>query len=169
MMIWIGIGIGSPLLGFVSDFFNSRRLALGCSAVFGLVATVFLMYVPNVSLTAMYGVLLLFGIGAGGQTVSFAVVKDNNPSELVGTASGFNNLAVLIGGAIFQPVVGFVLKHSSDWIMISGVTYYTIESFNRALIVIPICFLLSLLLTLFVLPETHPYHVAAPSPQTPTR
>lgn len=163
MMIWIGIGLGSPLLGFVSDFFNSRRLALGLSALFGLIATIFLLYVPNTSLTAMYVVLFVFGMGAGGQTVSFAVVKDNNPPELVGTASGFNNLAVLIGGAVFQPLVGFVLKHSSDWVMVNGITYYTIESFNRGLLVIPICFLLSLLLTLFVLRETHPYHSAAQS------
>ncbi len=49
----------------------------------------------------MYAVLFLLGFGAGGQTVSFAVVKDNNPPELVGTASGFNNLSVLLGGCNF--------------------------------------------------------------------
>lgn len=163
MMIWIGIGVGSPLLGYVSDLLNSRRFALGLSAVFGLVATIFLMYVPNVSITAMYFVLFVFGMGAGGQTVSFAVVKDNNPPELVGTASGFNNLSVLIGGAVFQPMVGFVLKHSSDWIMVNGITYYTLESFNRGLLVIPICFVVSLILSLFVLRETHPYNASAES------
>ena len=30
-MIWIGVGVGSPLLGWVSDYFCSRRLALGIS------------------------------------------------------------------------------------------------------------------------------------------
>jgi len=156
-MIWIGIGVGSPLLGWVSDFFNSRRLALAISSVLGLVATVLLMYVPGMSINSMYFVLFMFGLGAGGQTVSFAVVKDNNPPELVGTASGFNNLTVLIGGAVFQPLVGVFLNRSGDWIMKDGITTYSIESFNRALLVVPACFLISLLLVIFVLRETHPY------------
>ena len=105
----------------------------------------------------MYFVLFMFGLGAGGQTVSFAVVKDNNPPELVGTASGFNNLTVLIGGAIFQPLVGVFLNRSGDWIMRDGITIYSIESFNRALLVVPACFTISLLLVIFVLRETHPY------------
>ena len=111
-MIWIGIGIGSPLLGWMSDYFYSRRLALAISSVLGLGATLCLMYVPGLSIQSMYFVLLVLGLGAGGQTVSFAVVKDNNPPELVGTASGFNNLAVLIGGAVFQPLVGVFLNNS---------------------------------------------------------
>ncbi len=95
-MIWLGIGVGSPLLGWVSDRFTSRRLALAISSGFGLTATVILLYAPNVSLSYMYVVLFMLGFGAGGQTVSFAVVKDNNPAHLVGTASGFNNLSVLV-------------------------------------------------------------------------
>lgn len=157
MMIWLGIGIGSPLLGWVSDLFNSRRLALAISSLLGLAASIMLMYVPEISISSMYIVLFVFGLGAGGQTVSFAVVKDNNPPELVGTASGFNNLAVLIGGAVFQPLVGVFLNHSNDWVMVSGVTIYTIESFNHALIVVPACFLISFLIVIFGLKETHPY------------
>lgn len=155
-MIWIGIGIGSPLLGWVSDYFYSRRLALAISSVLGLTATILLLYVPGISIQAMYFVLLVLGLGAGGQTVSFAVVKDNNSADLVGTASGFNNLTVLIGGAVFQPLVGVFLNHSSGWQLVDGVSVYSIESFNSALMVMPACFVLSLLIVLFVLRETHP-------------
>jgi MFS family permease len=155
-MIWIGIGIGSPLLGWVSDRFNSRRLALGISSVFGLIATICLLYVPNLSIYTMYWVLFMLGMGAGGQTVSFAVVKDNNIPELVGTASGFNNLSVLIGGAIFQPLVGIFLQRFGDWITINGVNHYSVASYNRALLVMPICYLISLIIVLFILKESHP-------------
>ena len=156
-MIWIGIGIGSPLLGWVSDYFYSRRLALAISSILGLAATICLLYVSGLSIQSMYLVLFVLGLGAGGQTVSFAVVKDNNPPELVGTASGFNNLSVLIGGAVFQPLVGVFLNHSAGWQLIDGVSVYSIESFNSALLVMPGSFLISLLIVLFVLKETHPY------------
>lgn len=158
-MIWLGIGIGSPLLGWLSDQFYNRRAALASSAVCGLIASVFLLYVPNVTVGWMYAVLFLFGLGAGGQTVSFAVVKDNNPPELVGTASGFNNLAVLIGGAIFQPLVGVLLYHSGDWVQINGAYFYSTESYNKALFVIPCCYLINLVLTLFIMKETHPNNI----------
>jgi predicted MFS family arabinose efflux permease len=166
-MVWLGIGVGSPLLGWVSDRFSSRRLALAISALFGLIATLILLYLPHVPLNLMYWVLFMLGLGAGGQTVSFAVVKDNNLPELVGTASGFNNLAVLVGGAIFQPFVGVILRYSNSWSLTSGIPVYTVESYNKALIVMPLCYFISLIISLFVLRESHPgckMHAANPSP-----
>lgn len=154
-MIWIGIGIGSPLLGWVSDRLCSRRLGLGLSSVLGLVSTLILLYTP-ISAFSAYFVLFVFGLGAGGQTVSFAVVTDNNPTHLVGTASGFNNLSVLIGGAIFQPLVGVFLQRSHDWHVVGGVPVYAVSAYQKALVVLPCCFLLSLLLILFGLKESHP-------------
>lgn len=161
-MIWLGIGLGSPLLGWLSDKCSSRRLALGISSFFGFSATVILLYVPNVPFSWMYVVLFMLGFGSGGQTVSFAVVKDNNPPELVGTASGFNNLAVLLGGAIFQPVVGILLNNSSS-VMVNDVPVYSVESYNHALFVMPACYIASLFITLFLLKESHPDNTSSPA------
>lgn len=157
-MVWVGIGVGSPLLGWVSDRFYSRRLALSISSLFGLVSALILLYMPNVSLAWMYLVLFFFGFGAGGQTVSFAVVKDNNPTELVGTASGFNNLAVLLGGVVFQPIVGIILNNTKGWTIVNDVPVYTVQGYNQALVILPCCFLLSLIIALFILRESHPAH-----------
>lgn len=157
-MIWIGIGIGSPLLGWLSDKIESRRIALIISAALGLFATLVLLYFPGLSYGWTPFILFVLGLGAGGQTVSFAVVKENNPPELVGTASGFNNLSVLIGGAIFQPLVGYILQHTNLWHLVNGVHVYSIPSYQIALMVMPICFLVSLLIASFVLKESHPSH-----------
>lgn len=155
-MIWLGIGIGSPLLGWVSDRFYSRRLALAISSIFGLVATLILLYVPEVPITWMSLVLFMLGFGAGGQTVSFAVVKDNNPAHLVGTASGFNNLSVLLGGAIFQPLVGVILHRSEEWRLVHDVPVYNMSSYQTALLVMPLCYLISLILALWLIKESYP-------------
>lgn len=155
-MIWLGIGIGSPLLGWFSDKVESRRTALIISAVLGLGATLVLLYSDQLTQGWAYLNLFVLGLGAGGQTVSFAVVKENNSPELVGTASGFNNLSVLIGGAIFQPLVGYILHHSDSSRMINGVHFYSISSYQTALLVMPLCFLGSLLIATFVLKESHP-------------
>lgn len=155
-MIWLGIGIGSPALGWLSDRLESRRIALIISAILGLTATMTLLYWSALSLTSAYFVCFVLGLGAGGQTVSFAVVKENNSAELVGTASGFNNLSVLIGGALFQPFVGYVLQHSDSWHLVNGVPVYSLESYQKALLVMPLCFLASLIIALLLLKESHP-------------
>lgn len=155
-MIWLGIGVGSPLLGWISDRMGSRRVALIASAVLGLFATLVLLYSPNLSQNAAYLILFVLGLGAGGQTVSFAVVKENNTLEYVGTASGFNNLSVLIGGALFQPLVGYFLQNSGNSHLINGVPVYSVSSYQMALLVMPLCFFASLLIAIFLLKETHP-------------
>lgn len=155
-MIWLGIGVGSPLLGWWSDVIESRRIALILSSVLGLFATVILLYVPSLSYGFAYVVCFVLGLGAGGQTVSFAVVKENNQTEYVGTASGFNNLSVLIGGALFQPLVGYILQHSNSWHVVNGVHIYSIESYQKALLVLPLCYLASLVIALFLVRESHP-------------
>ncbi len=157
-MIWLGIGVGSPLLGWLSDRVSSRRLSLIISASLGLLATVLLLYTPGISIGWIYPILFILGLGAGGQTVSFAVVKDNNPPELVGTASGFNNLSVLIGGAIFQPLVGIFLKNSNNPLQ-NSVNFYSLASYNKALIVMPCCFFISLIIALLILKESHPSYI----------
>ncbi|MDR3501863.1 MAG: MFS transporter [Legionella sp.] len=155
-MIWIGIGVGSPLLGWLSDKIESRRIALITSAVLGLVATLILLYLPGLTYGWAPFVLFVLGLGAGGQTVSFAVVKENNTAEYVGTASGFNNLSVLIGGAIFQPLVGYILQHTNSGHVVNGVHVYSVSGYQTALLVMPLCFLASLLIATFLLKESHP-------------
>lgn len=141
---------------WLSDKIESRRIALIISAALGLFATLVLLYLPGLSYGWAPFILFVLGLGAGGQTVSFAVVKENNPPELVGTASGFNNLSVLIGGAIFQPLVGYILQHTNSWHLVNGVHIYSIASYQMALVVMPVCFLGSLLIAGFLLKESHP-------------
>lgn len=155
-VIWVGIGIGSPFLGWLSDKLSNRRLALGLSSVMGLIATLFILFDDNMSFLFANCMLFLFGLGAGGQSVSFAVVRDYNPTQLVGTASGFNNLSVLIGGSIFQPLVGILLHHSNAWHIVNDVPVYSLVAYQKALIIMPICYLASLLIVLFGLRESHP-------------
>lgn len=145
-MIWIGIGIGSPVLGWVSDKLQDRRSVLMVASTCGLLSTLALLYLPFVSIGAMMCILFVFGIGAGGQSLSFAVVKDSNPGTLVGTASGFNNLSVLIGGAIFQPFVGIMLQKSGLTHAVHGKPMYYIEAYQWALLVMPISYLAALII-----------------------
>ena len=60
--------------------------------------------------------LLVFVCGAAcsGQALSFTVVKEMSAPRQRGAAIAFNNMAVVISGAIFQPVLGRLLAFQCD-------------------------------------------------------
>lgn len=104
--MWLGIAIGSPIIGFVSDAIRKRRVLLFCCALVGLVSFSCLLLIPHLALPAIASLLLVAGAACAGQALSFAVVRENNCDENLAAAIGFNNMAVVISGAVFQPLIG---------------------------------------------------------------
>lgn len=153
--VWIGIGLGSPLIGWWSDRIGRRCLPLLVSALFSLVPALFIIYCDNLSGFVMNLMLFLFGLGASGQALSFGLVQDNNPPQVAGTAVGFNNMAVVFGGVILQPLVGFLLHSQWDGTYQNSVPFYTLSDYRHALITAPICSLIALVVSWFFLKETH--------------
>lgn len=155
IMIWLGVGIGSPFAGWFSDRIGRRKLPLILCALIGLFASVWVLYIPNLSLTVIYIILFLFGLAAGGQSLIFAVVNDINTPDIAGTAIGFNNMCVVAGGALFQPLVGFVLNHVWQGQLKNGLPVYLTQDYQYALFLLPLSFLVAWLVAWFGLRETH--------------
>lgn len=112
--MWIGIAVGSPLFGFLADKMGRIKRVLILCAVIGTVAFGLITLVPINSVTLL--VILFFAAGAAcaGQALSFSLVSRNNKLEHRATAIGFNNMAVVISGFIFQPFVGYVIRASQS-------------------------------------------------------
>ncbi|MES2141346.1 MAG: MFS transporter [Pseudomonadota bacterium] len=154
-MIWLGIGIGSPLLGWISDTIKSRSIPLSFSAFLGIFSITLIIYGPHLSIVWLYLTLFIVGLAASGQALSFGVVKDNNPPSVVGTAIGFNNTAVVAGGALFQPLIGILLYYNWNGTMHNGTPFYGAADYQKALIILPLCYILALIVSRFLLRETH--------------
>ncbi len=151
---WIGIGIGSPVLGWLSDLTQRRNKLLVWSSVLGLLASCIILYFPHIRYEWICFWLFIFGVAAGAQSLTFAVVKDNNPQHQVGTAMGFNNVLVVCGGIIFQPLVGYLLRIFWDGALQDNIPIYKTVDFQYALTVVPICFAIGLWLAVFGIRET---------------
>lgn len=153
--IWVGVAIGSPFLGWLSEKIKKRVAPLIVTSLIGLFSTLILIYVPNLPFWTSYIWLFLVGIAACSQILTFAVVKDRNRPSVLATAMGFNNMAVVLGGALFQPLVGLILTWSRTGAVDKDNPVYTIHEFQNALIIMPICYLVFFLVTTFLLKETH--------------
>jgi len=108
----IGWMIGCPLLGFVSDRLGRRKpviIAGGC-VLMGCLA--WILY-GRTSVFPPYALALLFGIASGAAMLPYTVIKEANPPNLTGTATGVINFLNLAFTAILGPVFGWLLQRLS--------------------------------------------------------
>lgn len=154
-MVWIGLGIASPIIGWYSDQLGRRRSLLNFCALVGVIASVILLYVPTIPFALTFVLLFAFGVATAGQILSFAVVRDINRPEVTATAIGVNNMAVVAGGALFQPLVGYLLRLNWTGEIVNNVPVYSVENYTIALLVVPVCFFLSYISGQFLIRETY--------------
>ena len=129
---FIGWGIGAPLIGWFSDRIGKRRGPLIAGMVVSALSLMAILYLPGIPL---WGVAVLcFGIGFGGsaQIVCFALVREHNPPQYSGTAIGMVNALVTGAGALFQPLIGWLLDLGWDDLMVDGARVYAIGAYNLA-------------------------------------
>ncbi len=152
---WVGLAIISPMMGWLSDRMHNRRIIMIVSAILGVIASLVLIYYPNLPFGMSYFWMFLIGTASSGQILSFALSKDRNPPRVIGAAVGFNNMAVVLGGALFQPLVGLILRWTWDGAYKNNIPIYTSENYALALMIIPICYFVCALVSIFMIKETH--------------
>jgi len=112
-MIAVGLIVGSPLISALSDrFFRSRkRVLILFSGLLVVVLAILNLFPDSLSVTALYAVIFLFSVSSSAIVViAFTTTKELFPVEIAGTSVGTVNLFPFLGGAILQPVIGWVLE-----------------------------------------------------------
>lgn len=155
MVLWIGVAVGCPLMGALSNIMGRRVLPMILCSVMGLVASSYMISFALIPGYTMVCLLFLIGVSAAGQTVSFGLVRDNNLKQHLGSASGFNNMATVAGGAILQPIMGVLIKFFWTGKIVEGAPFYELQTYQSALILLPICYSIALILTLFSIKESY--------------
>jgi MFS family permease len=102
---WI---IGCPLLGFVSDRLGRRKpvIAFGTLGLLGCLAWV--LYGPA-DVLPPYVLGIAMGVASGAAMLPYTVIKEANPPQLAGTATGVVNFLNFTFSALFGPVFGWLL------------------------------------------------------------
>jgi MFS family permease len=97
--------IGCPLLGFVSDRLGRRKpVILGGSAVLLGVLAWILFGDPAILRGHVVGILM--GVASGAAMLPYSVIKEANPPELGGSATGVINFINFTFSALLGPVFG---------------------------------------------------------------
>jgi MFS family permease len=144
-MLFVGWGVGAPLFGWLSDRIGRRKAPLLAGLALETLALAILIYVPGLPVSALAGLCFLVGFLGSAQIVCFALAKENHRAALSGTAIGFVNTMVTGAGALFQPLVGFLLDLAWTGETAFGARLYDTGAYRLAFASLIACCLAGLL------------------------
>jgi MFS family permease len=156
-MVPFGWIIGCPLLGFMSDRIGRRKpvIVAGAGVLFGCLA--WILYGPA-DVLPPYFLALVAGVGSGAAMLPYTVIKEANPPNVSGTATGVVNFINFTFSALLGPVFGGLLMSAKG-----EAAGMTLEHYETAFVPMLYGVALAIVLTL-ILKETGP---AAARPAIP--
>ena len=147
-MLAVGMIVGSPLLSYVSNnLMRSRKKVIILSSVITVLLTASLAFLTDrIPLGGHY--ILCFGLGVFSSAIvviGFTTNKELFPVRMAGTATGLVNFFPFAGGAVFQPVLGYVLEQQGK----VG-DAFTLGGYQQAFLVLFLCSVIALFASLFI-------------------
>lgn len=149
-LVFIGLGLGSPLLGLLSDRLNNRRYVMLVSTLVSCVAITLVLYCHPLPAGCLSILLFLFGFGLGAFMLVFAMGKEMNHLSLTATVIAMINTSDAVLDALTEPFIGKLLDMGWDGKMAHGVHQFSLHSYHTALSVLPIYLMMGAILLLWL-------------------
>lgn len=149
-LFYFGIGIGTPLFGMLSNYFQQFKAMLIISALGTFILFSIIIFGPSVSMIIMALIFFLTGVFLGGQFMTYSIIIEINPLSISGMATGCQNMACLASGIVFQPLIGWILDFLWKGNCVKGFRVYSTETFQIALSPILICLGIAIFISCFI-------------------
>ena len=149
-VFFVGVILGSLVFGWYSDRIGRRVLPMVLGAIFSLVVMGILMYMPGLSFWSLIFLFFLVGFVTSSQVLTYPTIAELNPIYLTSTAVSIDSVCIMVSGFVVPPFFGWLMESSRVHEVVNGVTLYTAQDFNHAMLVMPIAFVIGLILTFFI-------------------
>ena len=150
-MIFIGLAIGAPLLGFLVARFGRCRLFMLLSVLLQLLCTFLIVYCDCSDQWIPWHCFLV-GMCCSGYLLVFTMLSNSVPESTTGVALAIGNGFMLLGAPVMQPLIGHCLD-----LLSAGSGQLDVQCFRVAFILLLASQLLALacLLMSFWLSSSH--------------
>lgn len=147
-MLAIGLIIGSLIHGYVSNNIIKARkpvIIFSTAIVIGI-TSIMTYYTNQIPIVGLYLICLGLGIFSSAiVVVGFTTNKELFPVSIAGTATGIVNFFPFMGGAVFQPLLGYILEQSGR----QGSNFTSI-GYRNAFLVLLISSIIAFIASLFI-------------------
>ena len=153
---FFGWVIAGPFLGAISDSIGLRCLPMKLTILLDALLLSIIIFAPPLTghLLPTWLVFLFFffiGVSTGTHPLVFALAKENFPNRIAGTVVATINMLTMLGGLIFQPLVGYLLDwHHHTTNAMGAVKDYTAANYTFALSIVPISLIICLIVMMFI-------------------
>ncbi|MBM93994.1 MAG: MFS transporter [Legionellales bacterium] len=155
-MIFVGMIVGSPLIGWWSDHYafniqqgrlaciqgGSRRQPLLVSSVASFVTIMILIFSHALSFESLMGLFFLMGLFCSMHVVGYPLVAESNPPELTASASAISSMLIMAGGFIL-PIFGWGMSLMGDVHMIGHTAIYSSLDYQIGMSILPLAYILA--------------------------
>jgi MFS family permease len=152
-LIFMGLAIGSPLLGMMSDYIGKRKRFIVQGTIVSLLSLLIILYGKSLPLWCIQVSLFTFGFSLGAYMLVFTLGKEINPLAFTATVVAMINSSEAILDSIAEPLIGKLLDFTWRGTLLNGVPQFSLHQYQVALIILPI-FSCAALLSLNWLRET---------------
>lgn len=147
---FVGLGLGSPFFGLLSDRLGKRVLMMKAGALLSLIALCIILYSPALPIPLLGGFLFLFGVGVGAFMLGFTVGTQSNALPLAATVIALINTGDSIFESFTEPMIGKFLDLHWTGKVVDGLHYFDVQSYHYALLPLPLYLLTAFIVLFFV-------------------
>lgn len=145
-LVFIGWAIASPLWGILSNRIGLRKPPMYIGCIGALICSSLFIFAPITSSFYMEFLLFTFGIFSAGFLPAFTVAKELCNRKYVATGLSFMNMMNMVGIALAQPLIGYILDRMWAGEMVGTVRMYPLHAYHTALSILPLGMLIALLI-----------------------
>jgi MFS family permease len=137
-LLFIGMIVGSPFFGWISDFLKSRKKPI-IFGILGSIITITLIMTDHYQTNIFMPVLLfMLGFFTACQVISYAIIIEVNPPEYCAFSESIASTIIMSSGAIFQPLFGYLLTQGA------------FHNYKLAMLIFPVVFVLCLIICFWI-------------------
>ena len=166
LIMAIGLMIGCPLAGTISDKLSSRKWPLIVFTSLYISCWVLLTSWPGgkPSMDVLPFLFFAMGLFSSGFIIVWACAKEVNAPHLSGCAMGLANMGGFLGAAVMQPLFGWALDLNWDGTLVEGARVYQLDAFRCAFLLLATVLVVTSFSLIF-LKETHAHPRVLHKPQ----
>lgn len=147
--LFVGMIIGSPLVGWLSDFIGQRKWPMIIGALLALGTFLIIYWSQSLNLYQAMTLFFLLGLFVSSQILSYPLIAESNSHALTGSAEGLASVLIMAGG-FTQGLFGFLMDYHWQSVYQHGIRWYSAANYKFAMSIMLIGFLFAIVAALLI-------------------